>query len=60
MLPKLSQTFLVKDSHFSDEWKVVSMAHQVEGGFRGIPKGGVPPPINPEVFFRYIGHGHGK
>ena len=31
---------------------VVSMAHQVEDGFHGTPKRGLPPPINSEVFFK--------
>ena len=54
MLSKLSQASLVKNVHHSNEWKVVSVANQVKGGFRGTPKGGVPPPINLEVFFSDI------
>ena len=43
VLSKLSWASMVKIFHFSDEWKVVSMAPQ-RG--RGVT------PINPEVFFR--------
>ena len=42
VLSKLSQASMVKIFHFSDEWKVVSVAPQREG---------CAPPINPEVFF---------
>ena len=40
---------MVKIFHFSDEWKVVSVAPQ-----RGGCKGGIPPLINLEVFFTHI------
>ena len=50
VLSKLSQASLVKMFHFSDEWKVVSVAPQ-----RG---GGVHPPKSRGVFFRHIGHGN--
>ena len=46
VLSKLSQASMIKIFHSSDEWKVVSVAHQ-----RG---GGVHPPINLEVFFTHI------
>ena len=45
VLSKLSQASMVKIFHFSDEWKVVSVAPQ---------RGGVHPPINLEVFFTHI------
>ena len=45
VLSKLSQASMVKNFHFSDEWKVVSVAPQ---------RGGVQPPINLEVFFTHI------
>ena len=46
VLSKLSQASMVKILHFSDEWKVVSVAPQ-----RGVY---TPPPINLEVFFTHI------
>ena len=45
VLSKLSQASMVKIFHFSDEWKVVSVAPQ---------RGDVHPPINLEVFFTHI------
>ena len=42
VLSKLSQTSLVKNVHLSNEWKVVSVAHQ-----RGV----YHTPINTEVIF---------
>ena len=50
VLSKLSQASLVKIFHFSDEWKVVSVAPQ---------RGGCTPPHKSRgVFFRHIGHGN--
>ena len=43
VLSKLSQASMVKIFHFSDEWKMVSMAPQIRGGAT---------PINPEVIFQ--------
>ena len=52
LLSILSQLSLFKIFHLSEEWKVVSLTPQVEGGFRGISNGGCInlPPINPEFF----------
>ena len=44
VLSKLFQASMLKIFHFSDEWKVVSVAHQVKGGFRGTSKGVYHPP----------------
>ena len=38
--------------HLSDEGKVVSLAPQVEGGFRVTPNWGWITPLNPELFFQ--------
>ena len=42
VLSKLSQASMIKIFHFSDKWKVVSVAPQKSRG----------------VFFRHIGHGN--
>ena len=48
VLSKLSQASMVKMFHFSDEWKMVSMAPQ-----RGV----YTPHKSRGIFFRHIGHG---
>ena len=48
VLSKSSQASMVRTFHFSDEWKVVSVAPQREVYIS---------PVNVEVFFIYIGHG---
>ena len=50
VLSKLSQTSMVKTSHFSDEWKVVFVALQ-----RGVVYN---PHKSRGVFFWHIGHGN--
>ena len=50
VISKLSQASMVKIFHFSDEWKVVSVAPQ---------RGGVHPPHKSRgVFYTHIGHGN--
>ena len=43
VLSKLSQASMVKIFHFSDEWKVVSVAAQMGGGGRSPHKSRGPP-----------------
>ena len=50
VLSKLSQASMVKIFHFSDEWKVVSVAPQ--------RRGCTPPHKSRGVFYTHIGHGN--